>query len=130
MNFFESYADAVMQELNEDRSNFGDIVVDWISLLQKETTATTNDTSEAVTSNTEHNFRPTQDGIMPGSSKSAYKPRDAERPNPKLRDLWTSNKPTLKHSIPVTLTAYPNNGPVVIVRKKNTQFITKRLRKK
>ena len=130
MNFFESYADAVMHELNEDRSNLGDIVVDWNSLIQKETTATTYDTYEAVTPNTKHNFRPTQDGIMPDSSKSAYKPRDAERPNPKLRDIWTSNNSTLKHSIPITLTAYPNNGPVVIVRKKNTQFTTKRLRKK
>lgn len=79
MNFFIRYANALEQELNEDRSNIGDIVVDLESIIQKETTATTNDTSSAVVEQTETNIRPIQDGVMPGQTKPTFAPRRVDR---------------------------------------------------
>lgn len=127
MNFFESYADAVLQELNETGSNIGDIVVDWEALVEKENTTTTYDTSETVAIKTNHT-RPYQDGIMPGRIKDKFTPRETE--TEKLRDIWKPKTSTVEYSEPMVMNGLHHKEPVRIARKKNTQFTRKKLKRK
>lgn len=127
MNFFESYADAVLHELNEECSNLGDIVVDWEALCVKENTSQTNDTSFTATHTTKHNNRPSVDGLMPGRTNPAYKPNQAEQDAIKLRKIWhTSTTTKLNRSEPVTLNNHHVKTPVVITRKVDTTFRRKK----
>ncbi|ARV76819.1 hypothetical protein PHABIO_188 [Pseudomonas phage Phabio] len=126
MNFFESYADLVMLELNEDGSNIGDIVVDWEQLCKKESTTNSNDTSNAAPT-TKHNNRPFKDGNMPGRTNPAFKPNEAEE-TIKLRKIWRNNTTTkLSRSEPVHLNNHHLKGEHVIVRKVDTTFRRKQL---
>lgn len=115
MEFFIRYANAIEQELNDDGSNIGDILVDWKSLTQKESTTNVNDTSEAVT---EHTNRPKQDGNMP---KRPFSPREVESNKVKLRDVWNTSNSKVSYSEPITLNAFQERGPTRIVRKKATR---------
>lgn len=118
MNFFESYADALALELNEDGSNFGDIVVDWMSLTAEENTAQPDDTSNNAVNQT-NTTRPDVDGLMPNQPKRNFHPRTETDNTMKLRDIWPRSTKTCYtvHSEPMIVRTHDKEKPVVIIRK-------------
>lgn len=128
MDFFIRYAEEVELQLNEDASNIGDIAVDWEALLQKETTATTNDTSEAVP----NEDCPKKDGFMPDQPKRSYKIKEDRIERERLRDIWkrTHMVSTLEHSEPIELRNTKPGHSASIIRKVVKTIAGQKVRRK
>lgn len=124
MEFFIRYAEALKAEQNESDSDINDIFVDVSELIQKETTVSTNDTSEAVPTQPQRT-RPKKDGVMPRGPNRKYEPRSTESDPVKLRDVWHPKPSKLEYSLPIELRMFPERGKVRIVRMK-TKFTRKK----
>lgn len=117
MEFFIRYAEAVEQAAIEQGSTINDVLVDIDTLLQKETTVTTNDTSNPSVVQPQQT-RPEQDGIMPRNTKPPFQPRSTESDPVKLRDVWPRKSSKLESSRPQEFKNNHSEKPVRITRKR------------
>lgn len=117
MEFFIRYAEAIEQAAIEQGSTINDVLVDIETLLQKETTATTNDTSNPSVVQPQQT-RPTEDGIMPHKTKPPFQPRSTESDPVKLRDVCPRKSSKLESTGPQELKNNHSVDPVRITRKK------------